>query len=199
MQLPSELQLDALREVANIGGGHAATAFSKLVGGRTVRIEVPQVLFAPVADLPEMVHSADHRLVSISFQMIGQLTGMLALVLPEEDAHSLCTLLLGSESKGELSETQLSALCEAGNIVASACLAAIATFTGLNILPSAPSLSQSRQGDLILEPWLNLDPSGSMVVMQIQFTTATTPRIRGQLILLPETRSLATLLSRLGL
>jgi len=38
-----------------------------------------------------------------------------------------------------------------------------------------------------------------MVVMQIQFTTATTPRIRGQLILLPETRSLATLLSRLGL
>jgi chemotaxis protein CheC len=193
------LQLDALREVANIGGGHAATAFSKLVGGRTVRIEVPLVLFAPVADLPAMVHSADYRLVSISFEMIGQLTGIVVLVLPEEDAHALCTLLLGSESKGELSETQLSALCEAGNIVASACLAAIATFTGLKILPSAPSLSQSRQGDLILKPWLDLDPSGSMVVMQIQFTTATTPRIRGQLILLPETRSLATLLSRLGL
>jgi len=199
LQLPSELQLDALREVANIGGGHAATAFSKLVGGRTVRIEVPQVLFAPVADLAKMVRSADHHLVAISFQMIGQLTGMLALVLPEEDAHSLCTLLLGSESKGELSETQRSALCEVGNIVASACLAAVATFTGLKILPSAPSLSQSCEGDLILEPWLGLDPSGSMVVMQIQFTTATTPRIRGQLILLPETRSLATLLSRLGL
>ncbi len=198
MPLPSELQLDALREVANVGGGHAATAFSKLVGGRTVRIEVPQVLFVPVADLAEMVQSTDHHLVAISFQMIGQLTGKVALLLPEEDARSLCTLLLGSESKGELSETQLSALCEAGNIVASACLAAVGTFTGLKILPSAPSLSQSREGDLLLEPWLGLDPSGSMVVMQIQFTTATTPSIRGQLILLPETRSLATLLSRLG-
>lgn len=164
-----------------------------------MRIEVPQVLFAPVADLADMLHSADHHLVAISFQMIGELTGTVALLLPEEDARSLCTLLMGSESKGELSETQLSALCEAGNIVASACLAAIGTFTGLKILPSAPSLSQSRKGDLILEPWLGLDPSGSMVVMQIQFTTATTPSIRGQLILLPETRSLATLLSRLGL
>lgn len=199
MPLPSELQLDALREVANVGGGHAATALSKLVGGRTVRIEVPQVFFAPVADLQDMVQSDNHPLIAISFQMVGQLTGKVALVLPEEDARSLCTLLVGPGGKGELSETQLSALCEAGNIVASACLAAVGTFTGLKILPSAPSLSQSRGRNLILEPWLGLDPSGSMVVMQIQFTTATTPSIRGQLILLPETRSLATLLSRLGL
>jgi hypothetical protein len=37
------------------------------------------------------------------------------------------------------------------------------------------------------------------VVMQIHFFTAKSPYVRGQLILMPERRSLATLLSKLGL
>jgi len=44
-----ELQLDALREVANIGAGHAATALSQLTG-RTVMIGVPEVNVRPTGD-----------------------------------------------------------------------------------------------------------------------------------------------------
>ena len=36
------LQLDALREVANIGAGHAATALSQMTN-RTIMISVPEV------------------------------------------------------------------------------------------------------------------------------------------------------------
>jgi chemotaxis protein CheC len=36
------LQLDALREVANIGAGHAATALSQMTN-RTIMIAVPEV------------------------------------------------------------------------------------------------------------------------------------------------------------
>ena len=52
---PSETQLDALREVANIGCAHAVSALSRLVGGRNVQIDVPRVLVAAVADLSAMV------------------------------------------------------------------------------------------------------------------------------------------------
>src|SRR3989449_3125985 len=37
-----ELQIDALREVANIGAGHAATALSQLTN-RKIMISVPQI------------------------------------------------------------------------------------------------------------------------------------------------------------
>ena len=36
------LQLDALREVANIGAGHAATALSQMIG-ETIMISVPTI------------------------------------------------------------------------------------------------------------------------------------------------------------
>ena len=49
------LQLDALREVANIGAGHAATALSQMIGA-TIMISVPTINVVaargrPAADL----------------------------------------------------------------------------------------------------------------------------------------------------
>jgi hypothetical protein len=41
-----ELQLDALREVANIGAGHAATALSQMTN-HTIMIAVPEVNVRP--------------------------------------------------------------------------------------------------------------------------------------------------------
>ncbi len=198
LQVPSAQQLDALREVANIGGGHAATAFSKLVGGRTVKIEVPRVSFE-VSELAELV-DGDSQLVAISFQILEELSGRMLLLLTEPDAHALCQLLLNDAHSGELNEAERSALCEAGNIVASACLAAVGTLTGLKILPSAPSLCYGHETEVLHGAAPELaDSSSPMVVMQIHFFTAKSPYVRGQLILMPERRSLATLLSKLGL
>ena len=42
-----ELQLDALREVANIGAGHAATALSMMTN-HTIMIAVPEVNVRPL-------------------------------------------------------------------------------------------------------------------------------------------------------
>ena len=53
-----ELQLDALREVANIGAGHAATALSQLTG-RTVMIGVPEVNVRPLEDVSELLGPSD--------------------------------------------------------------------------------------------------------------------------------------------
>ena len=45
------LQLDALREVANIGAGHAATALSQLTGS-TIMITVPTIHITRLEDVP---------------------------------------------------------------------------------------------------------------------------------------------------
>ena len=48
METYSEMQLDALRELANIGSGTAATALSSMVGG-PVDVSVPSALALPLA------------------------------------------------------------------------------------------------------------------------------------------------------
>ena len=52
MQALSELQRDALREVANIGAAHAATALS-LMTGTKIMISVPTITVAPLAELAQ--------------------------------------------------------------------------------------------------------------------------------------------------
>src|SRR5437762_1902958 len=49
-----ELQIDALREVANIGAGHAATALSQLTN-RRIMISVPQINIARLEEVPNLL------------------------------------------------------------------------------------------------------------------------------------------------
>ena len=48
------IQLDALREVANIGAGHAATALSQMTGD-TIMISVPTINIARLEDVPPQI------------------------------------------------------------------------------------------------------------------------------------------------
>ena len=60
LQPHSELELDALREIANIGCGHAASALSRMVGGKGVCVDVPRVLAARKEEILALV-GADAR------------------------------------------------------------------------------------------------------------------------------------------
>src|ERR1043166_5887393 len=114
------LQLDALREVANIGAGHAATALSQLVGSK-IMISVPTVNVARLEDVPPQVAPPDEPVAAVLLHMLGDLTGRALLVFPRRTAIRLAELLLRRSSGGdtgriELSEMEQSALKEAGNI-----------------------------------------------------------------------------------
>ncbi|HET9869860.1 MAG TPA: chemotaxis protein CheC, partial [bacterium] len=47
-------QIDALKEVGNIGAGHGATALSQLLGKR-INITVPNASILPLSELPRLV------------------------------------------------------------------------------------------------------------------------------------------------
>ena len=75
------LQLDALREVANIGAGHAATALSQMTG-QTIMISVPQINIAPLEDIPNQVGSDEEPVAAVLMKILGDLTGLALLVFP---------------------------------------------------------------------------------------------------------------------
>ena len=54
----NELQLDALKEISNIGVGNAATSLSMLIG-REVKLTVPKATLAPFSKIVEIIGGAE--------------------------------------------------------------------------------------------------------------------------------------------
>ncbi len=130
----NEMQLDALRELANIGSGTASTSLSGLLG-RPVDISVPNVQALPFADAVEAIGPVEDEITGILLGVKGELTGAVLLLVSPDDAQTLCGML-GVEAD---SEWGLSALGEVGNIVGAAYLGALAAMTGLAMEPTPPA------------------------------------------------------------
>src|SRR6476619_7190197 len=87
------LQMDALREVANIGAGHAATALSQMIG-ETIMITVPTITVARLEEVPVQMSDPDEPVAAVLMHMLGDLTGRTLLVLPKRTALRLASRLL---------------------------------------------------------------------------------------------------------
>src|SRR5947208_17102234 len=90
------IQIDALREVANIGAGHAATALSQMVG-ETIMISVPTINVSRLEDIPPQVAAPDEPVAAVLMHMLGDLTGRTLLVFPRRTAIRLAALLMRRE------------------------------------------------------------------------------------------------------
>jgi chemotaxis protein CheC len=140
----SETQLDALRELANIASGTAATALSQMLG-REVELNVPRALALPLADAVDAAGAPDDVITGIVLQLEGDLDALVLLLVPTDDAAILCQLL-GVEPGSEVGD---SALSEIGNILGTSYLNALAAMTGLAMMPSPPHLATDLLGAIV--------------------------------------------------
>ena len=129
----TELQMDALRELANIGSGTASTALAALLG-RPVDISVPSAKALPFADAVDASGPAERVVTGVVIGVMGDLDATVLLMLGESDAATLCGLL-GVDPADEMAA---SALGEIGNIVGASYINALAAMTGLDIEPEPP-------------------------------------------------------------
>ncbi len=140
----SELQLDALAELANIASGTAATALSQMLGSE-VGLNVPRALALPLADAVDAVGSPSDLVTGVVLKPEGDMEALVLLLIPISDAQTLCRLL-GVEAGTEVGD---SALGEIGNILGSAYLNALSMMTGLELLPSPPMLVTDLLGAIV--------------------------------------------------
>src|SRR5436190_9996770 len=147
--LLSIARLDALREVANIGAGHAATALSTLTGTR-IMISVPMVNIVPPGDfVPEISPGAE--IVAVQMAMSGEIAGQTVFLLDVHAGIRLAERMLRRNrgSSQDLGRLEQSALNEAGNILAGAYLTALSDFLGMRLLLSPPSLTRGESRDAL--------------------------------------------------
>ncbi len=187
------LQLDALKEVANIGAGHAATALSQLTN-RRIMISVPEINVTRIEDVPDMFGDAEEVVNAVLMHMLGDLTGRTLLLLPENDARLLCDLLIRKEpgTTFEFGELEESSIKEAGNILGGAYMNALSDFMGMMLLPSVPSMVIDLAGAVLTSTLLNFGEEREFVLcVETEFFFEDEARsLTGHFLLLPDAPSL---------
>lgn len=197
----NNVQLDALKEVSNIGMGHAATALSQMIG-QAVYLRVPHVTITAISQVPEHLGGAEKLMVGITLQILGDARGSIMLLFPQESAHRLLCSLLGREEKGlVLTEINVSALKEVGNILASAYLSALGNLLHKTLIPSVPLLAYDMAGAVVDYVLIELSQHGDLALMvETDFYGASNQEfgIRGHFFLLPDPATLDIFLCAIG-
>ncbi len=190
----NDVQLDALRELANIGSGNASTALSGMLG-RPVDISVPVASALPLAEAVDAIGPAENEVTGVMLRILGELTGSVVLLVSPEDANTLCNML-GVEAD---SEWGLSALGEIGNIVGASYINALATMTGFEMEPSPPATLTDMLGAIVATALAeHADGSDVALVLDSDLT------IEGDdcsisFLLIPRAGGVTELLGRLGI
>ena len=191
------LQLDALREVANIGAGHAATALSQMIGG-TIMISVPTINVSRLEEVPPQVSAPEEPVAAVLMHMLGDLTGRTLLVFPKRTAMRMSELMLRRPegSAEDLGPLEQSAVKEAGNILSGQYMNALSEFMGMILLPSPPSLAIDMSAAVLTTTYLQWAPDREHVIsVESEFLLSDTEeRLRGFFLLLPDPASLQAIL-----
>jgi chemotaxis protein CheC len=195
------LQIDALREVANIGAGHAATALSQMTD-RRIMITVPQIHVARLEDVANLLGQPTDVVAAVLMHMLGDLTGRTLLLLPEAAARRLCDMLLrrpaGTTTAFDVLEQ--SCLKEAGNILSGAYMNALSDFMGMLLLPSVPSLVVDLSAAVLTTTYLNFGHERDFVFcVETEFQIEAEEGLRGYFLLLPDLASLKAIFDAIRL
>lgn len=194
----TDMELDALKELGNIGTGHATTALAEMTGIR-IAISVPEIGVMPITEIPGLV-GEEEMMAGLFFELSGDTTDYIQLLFAQDSALALVDILMGREvgSSTTLSEMDESALMEIGNILTSSFATAWADFLGISLITSPPTLAVDMAGavmDYILAT------VGMMTDEVILFKTVfegESGLFSGYFMLMPDPESLKNVLKMLG-
>ncbi len=201
--LPSD-QLDFLRELENIGAGHAVTALSVMLGD-DVELRVPKAQFCAYNQICDLLKGPENVVAGLLVEISQDLNGYILLVLDKPDANLLTNMLLGElsddskEEIADLSELQVSALKELSNILIGSYLSAISSLTNFKINASVPELVIDMAGavmNLLISAYGEY--GDGVLFMETEFATST-QSIFGRFFLIPDVDSYNKLMVQMGL
>jgi len=189
-----ELQLDALRELANIGSGTAATALSRLLG-RPVEISVPSALALALADAVEAAGPGDAIVRAVLLPFTGELDGVALLLFTPREAATLCGLL----GVDVASDVGASALDEIGNILGCAYIGALCTMTGLVLEPRPPLSTTDMLGAVVSTVLAQIAEHTDIAILLDSELTVENAECSLSFMLVPGRDGVNEILARLGL
>lgn len=137
----SELEQDALAEIANMGVSRAATSLRQMLGEQ-VLLSVPAVHIVTRQTAAQLVEKGrSPKLVAVQQSFEGPFAGKALLIFPEAHSLELVRSIVGDQhSLEDVIDLEQEALAETGNIILNACLATIANVLRQTMRMSLPTV-----------------------------------------------------------
>lgn len=194
-------QLDAMREVANIGAGHAATALSQMTN-RVIMISVPEVSIVKLEEVDRILGEPDEVVAAVMMKVLGDVTGRTVQVFPGPSAVKLTALLLGGaepQFPEGFDDMHQSTLKEIGNIIVGAYLNALSDFMGMLLIMSVPAIAIDMAGAVMTTSYLNFGDEKDFVFCVNTEMTMGDEHVRAHFLLIPDDASLQVILREMKL
>lgn len=180
-------QIDILREIGTIGAGNAATSLSKMINKEVV-MNVPKVNILKFNQVNEILGDPEVPLIGILFTLKGDLEGCIMFTLKIDAAKNMLELLFGREMEKDdkLTEEELSALKEIGNILSGSYLSAISHLTKFEIIHSVPHIAIDMAGSILSVPAIQFGKVGdSTLYIETEFYEGK-KKVVGDFFLIPD-------------
>jgi len=194
----SSIQLDALREVGNIGAGNAATAFAQFLG-RKIDMTVPKVNIMELSEVPELYGGADVAVIGITLRVLGEAPGHMLFLLDRSSARKLISVLGLGQVGTTFTEMEISALKEIVNILSGSYLNAFNQMTGFSMLQSVPAFAMDMAGAILGTFMVEFGLMGDHALLVETTFHVDEDEISGNFFLIPGQGSLDSIISALGL
>ena len=201
----NHLQLDAIKEVGNIGTGNAATALSQLLSCM-IDMDVPKADLVSIYSISEYYGTPDAVVAAVFVRSLGEFGCSLIFIQEEEDSNLMVDLLLkqqfGDSVPQDLPQEMTdSAIAEVGNIILSSFLNAINMLIGTQHQITPPGVAHDMLAS-IMDVVASI--FGQMGDMAVLVNTALRvggsedgQEISGNIVMLPDPDALELLLRKL--
>jgi chemotaxis protein CheC len=193
----SELELDALTELVNLGVSGAAVSLRQMVG-REILLSVPSVVLVERPRAVELLRSVgSNKLVAVHQVFEGDIAGRVLLIFPDTKSLELVRAVTNGDLPLEdIIELEQEALAETGNIILNGCLSTIANLLRRTLKISLPEILRGDSEELFSLP---PPPEASAVVLFVYINFSIYERdIQGYIALFMDLPSLAALKQLLG-
>ena len=197
----NEQQIDALREIGNIGAGHAAGVLSKTIG-TTIFLDIPKVEIIQIGDLPKDLSVLKNSYVeSVYFRLSGDIKAYSLIMFPPDNATVLINALLNREREAKVffsGAMERSAFLEICNILIGSYLTAMNRMTNLTAVPSVPYFKSGTPVSIIDFITAKQSAISDMLLfIEIQFK-GRTRTFNAWLCVIPEVKSVRKILDSIN-
>lgn len=191
----TEAQLDALREVFNIGSGNAATSLSYLLN-KKIDMGVPSIKIVKLQDILESYLTEE--VVAVLVKVLGEAPGNILYAFNKNVAKEISKTLIFNEDI--FSEIGMSTVAEIGNIIASSYMNSIVSLTELKMMASVPAVTYDMFNSILVSTFIESGQYDEYILdIETLFKGENGCDIMGHFYYIPQPGSLENILKQLGM
>lgn len=191
----SPMQLDALKEVFNIGSANAATSLSLLLN-RKIDMGVPNIKIIRLEEILD--DDLNNEVIAVLVKIVGEASGYILHAFDKHVAEEIIKALIPN---GDVfNDMGMSTIAEIGNIIASSYMNAIVSFTGIKMVASVPAVTHDVFNAILISTFIESGQYDDYILdIKTLFKGDGDKSVLGDFYYIPQPGALENILKKLGM